>query len=70
MNPKGSYRGVNILSVILALILLVFLSQPMMAQSQNISGTVADATGGLVPDAAVTITDAVKGETARCAQGQ
>jgi hypothetical protein len=37
----------------------------MMAQSQNISGTVADASGGLIPGAAVKITDAAKGGTAR-----
>ena len=36
-----------------------------MAQSQNISGTVVDATGGLVPDATVKIVDAAKGGTAR-----
>src|SRR5262252_2586524 len=37
----------------------------MMAQSQNISGTVVDATGGVIPDAAVRIDDLAKGGTAR-----
>ena len=37
----------------------------MMAQSQNISGTVADASGGLIPAAAVKIMDAAKGGIAR-----
>jgi hypothetical protein len=48
-----------------ALLLSIFLSQSTMAQSQNISGTVVDASGAVVPEATVTIKDVVKGETAR-----
>jgi hypothetical protein len=50
---------------ILSAILLALVTQPMMAQSQNISGTVVDASGGVIPGAAVKIVDAAKGGTAR-----
>ena len=58
---SGSSMKITILSAIL----LALIAQPMMAQSQNISGTVADASGGLIPGAAVKIMDAAKGGTAR-----
>lgn len=44
---------------------LVLSAAPAMAQSQNISGTVVDATGGVVPEAAVRIDDVAKGGIAR-----
>ena len=50
---------------ILAAFLLALVAQPMLAQSQYISGTVVDASGGFVPDAAVKIQDAVKGGPGR-----
>ena len=57
--------GSSVKITILSAILLALIAQPMMAQSQNISGTVADASGGLIPGAAVKITDAAKGGVAR-----
>ena len=50
---------------ILSAFLLVLIAQPVMAQSQNISGTVVDASGGIIPGAAVKIMDVAKGGTAR-----
>ena len=44
--------GSSVKITILSAILLALVAQPMMAQSQNISGTVADASGGLIPGAA------------------
>ena len=52
------------LAVLLAF-LLALITRPVMAQSQNISGTVVDASGGVIPDAAVRIVDAAKGGTTR-----
>jgi hypothetical protein len=43
----------------------MLIAQPVMAQSQNISGTVVDPTGAVVPGAAVKIDDAAKGGTTR-----
>ncbi len=43
----------------------VLANKPLIAQSQNISGTVVDSSGAVVPDASITIKDTVKGETAR-----
>ena len=63
MNPRRRWDSVKI--AILSAILLALVTQPMMAQSQNISGTVVDASGGVVPGAAVKIVDASKGGTAR-----
>src|SRR5438270_13038603 len=57
--------GSSVKITILSTILLGLAAQPMMAQSQNISGTVIDASGGLIPGAAVRITDVAKGGTAR-----
>ena len=51
-------------AVVLAF-LLTLIASPVMAQSQNISGTVVDATGGIVPEATVQIVDVAKGGTAR-----
>lgn len=51
---------------ILSAFLLALMTQPMMAQSQNISGAVIDASGGTIPGAVVTIMDVAKGgSTAR-----
>jgi hypothetical protein len=57
-------RRNGVLIGMLAAILLLC-AQPIMAQSQYISGTVVDASGGFVPDAAVKIQDAVKGGPVR-----
>jgi len=46
-------------------LLLVLLAPALMAQSQNISGTVVDATGGVVPAATIRIEDVAKGGLAR-----
>ena len=62
MNPRRSW--IVKIAILLAF-LLTLIAQPMMAQSQNISGTVLDASGGIVPDAAVKIMDVAKGGTAR-----
>lgn len=52
-----------VLFALLAMFILA--NKPLMAQSQNISGTVVDSSGAVVPGATVTIKDTVKGETAR-----
>ena len=46
-------------------ILFTLCPQALMAQSQNISGTVIDSSGAVVPQASVKITDAAKGGLAR-----
>ena len=46
-------------------LLLVLFTQTLMGQSQNISGTVVDASGAVVPEASVQITDVAKGGVAR-----
>ena len=63
MNPRRKWSSVKI--AILSAFLLTLIAQPMMAQSQNISGTVVDASGGIIPEAAVKIMDVAKGGTAR-----
>jgi hypothetical protein len=63
MNVRNTWNRVMI--GVLAAILLTLLAQPGMAQTQYISGTVVDASGGFVPDAAVKIQDAVKGGPGR-----
>src|SRR5450631_10752 len=63
MNARSSWSSVTI--AILAAFLLALIAQPVMAQSQNITGAVVDASGGMVPDAAIKITDAAKGGIAR-----
>jgi len=50
---------------ILTLFLLVFTTAPLMAQTQNISGTVVDESGAVIPGADVKITDVEKGTLAR-----
>jgi hypothetical protein len=52
-------------SAIFVAFLLTLLAQPMLAQTQNISGTVVDASGGIVPEATVRIDDVAKGGTVR-----
>ena len=63
MNLRNFWRDVT--SAILTTFLLTVIAQPMMAQSQPISGTVIDASGASIPDASVKIQDAVKGGPAR-----
>jgi hypothetical protein len=62
MNLRS--RG-SVLIGLAAAFLVMLCAQPAMAQTQYISGTVVDATGGVVPDAPVRIQDAVKGGPAR-----
>src|SRR5574340_256503 len=50
---------------IFCFLLLTLTATPLLAQSQNISGTVVDTTGGVIPAATVTITDIAKGTVAR-----
>ena len=52
-------------SAILSLFLLAMMASPLMAQSQNISGTVVDESGAVIPGAEVKITDVAKGTLAR-----
>src|ERR1039457_3060563 len=63
MKLKRSWSSMKI--AIFSAILLALIAQPIMAQSQNISGSVLDASGGIVPGAAVKITDVAKGGTER-----
>ncbi len=63
MNPRHSLRIAKI--AILSAILLTLIAQPIRAQSQNVSGTVVDASGGIIPGAAIKIMDVAKGGTAR-----
>src|SRR5689334_1366373 len=63
MNVISSWTRITFALVLVTL--LAMLAQPAMAQSQNIGGSVVDATGGLVPDAKVKIVDSAKGGTAR-----
>src|SRR3954462_11039612 len=62
MNVISSWSRVTFALVLAAL--LSVLAQPVMAQSQNIGGSVVDTTGGLVPDATVKIVYAAKGGVA------
>ncbi len=48
-----------------SLLLLLGVRQPMMAQSQPVSGTVLDSAGGAVPGASVTITDLNKSQVVK-----
>jgi hypothetical protein len=63
MNAKARRRSVQV--AILSAFLLVLIAQPMMAQSQYISGTIVDPTSAVVPQASVKIMDVAKGGTAR-----
>lgn len=58
----------KLLFAFLAVLFLSFTVQPLMAQSQNISGSVVDSTGATVPGAAITVTDSAKGEVVRNAE--
>ncbi len=50
---------------VLSIFLLVLMASPLMAQSQNISGTVVDESGAVIPGATVKITDVEKGTLTR-----
>jgi hypothetical protein len=63
MNARR--RCVSVKIAILSAFLLALMAPPIMAQSQNISGTVIDTSGAVIPDAAVKIMDLAKGGTAR-----
>ena len=63
MNARR--RGIAVRMAILLAFLLTVIVPPVMAQSQNITGIVVDASGGLVPAASVKIEDVAKGGTAR-----
>lgn len=63
MKLRSSWSSVG--SAVLLALLLAWMAPPIMAQSQYISGTVVDASGGVVPAATVQITDAAKGGVAR-----
>src|SRR3974377_1793711 len=63
MNPGNACGGARIPAAILSLFLLTLLTQPLMAQTQSLSGTVVDTTGAVIPQASVKITDIAKGVT-------
>ncbi len=63
MNARNIWCSLKI--AVLAAFLIALIARPAMAQSQNLSGTVIDASGAVIPEAAVTIMDAAKGDTAR-----
>ncbi len=63
MNARRRYVSVKI--AILSALLLTLMAPRIMAQSQNISGTVIDTSGAVIPDATVKINDVAKGGTAR-----
>src|SRR5581483_2865556 len=68
-NGRGNMnlirRRSGVTAAIFGAFLVTLIAHPVMAQSQNISGTVVDPTGAVVPDAAVRIEDAAKGGAAR-----
>jgi hypothetical protein len=61
MTSNQRSRSAKIAFGILLSLLLMLCSQTLMAQSQNISGNVVDASGGTVPGAAVSVADVAKG---------
>ena len=63
MNLRSSWITLRI--ALFCVFLLALIAPPASAQSQNISGTVIDASGGLIPDASIKITDVSKGGIAR-----
>lgn len=65
MNQKKGCTRAKIATAILSLVLFALITQPLMAQSQNISGTVVDTSGALIPNATVRITDVAKGSVTR-----
>jgi hypothetical protein len=62
---KGRVGWRNAWGAIVLAFLLVLVAPVVRAQTQNISGTVVDASGGVIPGATVKITDAAKGGVAR-----
>ena len=64
MIPNYS-RNTKIATAILLPFLLLLLAQPVMAQSQNITGSVVDTSGAVVPDAIINIGDVAKGSIIR-----
>ncbi len=65
MNLRHDCGGGKIAIAILSLFLLTLCTQPLMAQSQNVSGTVIDTTGAVIPEATVRVVDAAKGGVTR-----
>src|SRR5271165_15609 len=65
MYERRRCGSVKVAIAILSTLLLTLIAPHAVAQSQYISGTVVDATGGIVPDAAIKIVDAAKGGIAR-----
>ena len=65
MNTNARCRSARIATAVFFSLLLMLLAQPLMAQSQNISGTVVDASGGSIPGATISVNDVAKGGTAR-----
>ena len=63
MNARRVWSSLKV--AVLSAFLLALIAQPVRAQSQNISGAVVDASGGVVPEATVKIMDVAKGGTAR-----
>jgi hypothetical protein len=57
--------GMKISGVIVGLFLLTVISQPLMAQSQTVGGTVVDSSGSVIPDATITIKDLAKNNIVR-----
>ena len=65
MKSNRSYRGIHTALAIVMLFLAASFGQRLMAQSQNITGTVVDTSGAVIPEAKVSIMDAAKGGIAR-----
>src|SRR5579885_1537971 len=63
MNRKNGCK--QMIGAILFIFATSVLVQPIFGQSQNISGTVLDPSGGVVPGATIEIMDLAKGGTAR-----
>jgi hypothetical protein len=63
MNRKNGCK--QTIGAILFIFATSVLVQPIFGQSQNISGTVLDPSGGVVPGATIEIMDLAKGGTAR-----
>lgn len=65
MTPRRGHGGTKLALAVLLPVLLALVTQPLKAQSQNVSGTVTDTTGAVVSDASVRITDVAKGGVIR-----
>jgi len=63
MNVRSIWTSVQ--SAMIFAFLLALIATPIMAQSQNISGIIVDASGAVIPGATVSITDAANGGVAR-----